>query len=162
MLETNVRQLPQQVVQPHDRSVVPCRAGDDGIDPQDVIGRTGRRALAGADPHRRQPPRRRAQQQRRRRLRGRVTDHHDDIATSGNRAQRADRVDSIDRESRKGALADDDRMHELDGDVPGVLGPQRGDTPHRRPGGEATGEIERTSGEVVGEVFVVRHQAGRR
>ena len=70
VLETNVRQLPQQVIQPHNRSVMPCRAGNDAIDPQDVIGRPGRRSFAGADPHRRQPPRRCPQQQRRCRLRG--------------------------------------------------------------------------------------------
>ena len=39
VLEADVRQLPQQVIQAHNRSVVPCRAGGDAIDPQDVIGR---------------------------------------------------------------------------------------------------------------------------
>ena len=43
-------------------------------------------------------------------------------------------------------------MHELHGDVAGVLGPSRGDAPHRGAGREPPGERERGGGEIVADV----------
>ena len=142
MLEADVGEFPQQVVQPDDGAVVAGGAGVGTVGPEDVLGAAGR-APTGPDPHGRQAPRLGAVQQRPRTDRVGRPDEHEHVPGGRHGPHAGDRIRNIERHGRQGPLAHDHGVDELDGDVPGVLRPLRGDAPHRRRGGEPPGQGER-------------------
>ena len=146
MLEAHVGELPEQVV-PLRQATVVRRRPIVAVDPDDVVGRSGRRSRSTAEPDRRHSPDPRPFQDRARRDRL-PTDHHDDIAASRLHAQERHRIVVDHGDRGQCALPHDHRVHELDGNVVGMFGPVRRDAPHRRSGRERAGQPQGDAGEV--------------
>jgi len=100
----------------------------------------GVEAGAGTDPERGHAPRRGPAQRRQEAGGGSPPHAEEHVTRPHDRAQRSGGIATFHRDRRQGTLADDHRVHELEGDVPGVLGPLRRDAPHRRSRGEGAGQ----------------------
>ena len=119
------------------------------VDPDDVVGETGRRSWAGTDAHTGHTPRLGATKQIAQRIVD-LADRGDDVTRSRNETHLADEIVTVDEDGRQGTLADDDRMYELDGQVATVRGPSGSDAPHGRLVGEPSGESQSAHGEIGG------------
>ena len=155
VLEAHVGQLPQQVVDAARSGRRDGASAVVGVEPEHVVGRARRRALARRRSRRSSTPHAGARGAWRRRTRassasGPTTS--DDVAGAHDGAQGGDHVGRRrhgDRGERP--LAHDHRVHELDGHVVGVLGRARRRAPHGGAGGEPAGQGERGGGQVVGQ-----------
>ena len=163
VLEADVGELPEDVVAEHEPAVV--AGGRIVAEPDHVLGRAIERA---SDPTPRwMVVRPHASARRRAPAMGwsPPRDNDEDVPGAGHRPQSRGRVVVDERHRGKRSRADDDGVHELDGDVLGVLRCARRPAPQRAAGrepssqGERRGrEARRGSAELVA-VMTIRHVA---